>query len=213
MTEQTNPSKQQSEVNPSNALRLKPKRRKPKSPLSCYGEPTKVMRIPETRMEAVREWLLEQIALERAELPNASEELKVYALEVRSELDLTLFSHRVVAGFPSPADDHVEDKIDLNTKFIKNPNTTFLVKVQGDSMKKAGIYQGDFLAVDRSLKPKDKDIVIASVDGELTVKRLSVKSTGTWLMPENDDYDPIAVRPESDLVIWGVVVSVLRDLV
>lgn len=123
-----------------------------------------------------------------------------------------LYSHKIVAGFPSPADDNIEQTIDLNTVFIKNPNTTFLVKVQGDSMEKAGILHGDLLAVDRSLEPKDKSIVIAAIDGELTVKRLSIKSTGTWLMPENDAYDPILVRPESDLVIWGVVVSVMRGL-
>lgn len=123
-----------------------------------------------------------------------------------------LYSHKIVAGFPSPADDNIEQTIDLNTAFIKNPNTTFLVKVQGDSMEKAGILHGDLLAVDRSLEPKDKSIVIAAIDGELTVKRLSIKSTGTWLMPENDAYDPILVRPESDLVIWGVAVSVMRGL-
>lgn len=79
-------------------------------------------------------------------------------------------------------------------------------------MKNVGIYNGDMLVIDKSLNAKDKDIVIAAIDGELTVKRLSMKSTGTWLVLENDDYDPILVREESDLVIWGVVTSVLRHL-
>lgn len=196
-----------------------------KTPASPYGEKTKVMRVPESKVTLVKEWLLQQAkqpgtdsvahnttpppGLVPAELEHHPD---VYPTQVRSHLSLDLYSHKVVAGFPSPADDNLEDAIDLNEHFIHKPETSFLVKVQGDSMKNAGIHQGDMLVVDRSLNPKDKDIVIAAMDGELTVKRLSIKSTGTWLMPENDDYDPIPVREENDLMIWGVVCSVLRKL-
>lgn len=128
------------------------------------------------------------------------------------KIELPLYTHKVVAGFPSPGDDYVDGEMDLNEHFIKNPITTFLVTVKGESMKNAGIFDGDILAVDRSLNPKDKDIVIAAIDGELTVKRLSIKSTGVWLVPENEKFEPIAVREDGELIIWGVVVSVLRSI-
>jgi DNA polymerase V len=185
-----------------------------------FGEPTKVIRVPESKVDVIKDWLSvvdEQQENQSADkvhympLPNFKN-VDIYRPNFSTQLDIGLYSHKVVAGFPSPADDNLEQTIDLNTHFIKKPDTTFLVKVQGDSMKKAGIYPGDLLAVDRSATPGDGKIVIAAMDGELTVKRLSVKSTGTWLMPENDRYDPILVRESSDLVIWGVVVSILRSV-
>jgi DNA polymerase V len=177
-----------------------------------FGEPTKVMRVPESKVAVIKDWL-ENAANqpEMIALPTFNN-AQVFRPDFSTQYEIGLYSHKVVAGFPSPADDNLEETIDLNTHFIKKPTTTFLVKVQGDSMKKAGIYPGDLLAVDRSAEPKDGKIVIAAMDGEMTVKRLSVKSTGTWLMPENDRYDPIPVREGSDLVIWGVVVSVLRSV-
>lgn len=198
-----------------------------KTPASPYGEKTKVMRIPESKVTLVKDWLAQNattptITTQSSKtnnpkqpglvLPSDIKNADVYRIEPRTDLALNLYSHKVVAGFPSPADDNIEQTIDLNTHFIKHPDTTFLVQVQGDSMKNAGIHHGDYLAVDRSITPKDKSIVIAAIDGELTVKRLSIKSTGTWLMPENDDYDPIPVKEENDLTIWGVVVSVLRNI-
>ncbi|WFE68933.1 translesion error-prone DNA polymerase V autoproteolytic subunit [Thiomicrospira sp. R3] len=188
-----------------------------KSGSGKFGEPTKVIRVPESKVERVKAWLEEGGDVSADDnvhymaLPQFKN-AQVFRPDFTSHYDIGLYSHKVVAGFPSPADDNLEQTIDLNTHFIKKPNTTFLVKVQGDSMKQAGIYPGDLLAVDRSETPKDGKIVIASIDGELTVKRLSIKSTGTWLMPENDQYDPIPVRESSDLVIWGVVVSVLRSV-
>lgn len=181
-----------------------------KTSASPYGEKTKVMRIPESKVTLVKEWLQNQIQ-EDESIPLKSHHQALIP-QARTKLELKLYSHKVVAGFPSPADDNIEDTIDLNEQFIRKPETSFLVKVQGDSMKNVGIYNGDMLVIDKSLNAKDKDIVIAAIDGELTVKRLSMKSTGTWLVPENDDYDPILVREESDLVIWGVVTSVLRHL-
>lgn len=189
-----------------------------KTPASPYGEKTKVMRIPESKVTLVKDWLHSQAQKQDKNPQHPVEPLpqfknaEVYRLEKRTALELGVYSHKVIAGFPSPADDNLEDAIDLNEHFIQKPDTTFLVKVQGDSMKNAGIHQGDMLAVDRSLTPTDGKIVIAAIDGEMTIKRLSIKSTGTWLMPENDDYDPIPVRESSELVIWGVVVSVLRKL-
>jgi len=160
---------------------------------SLYGEPTKVVRIPESKVEWVKQALLDP------------------KRQMTEDYALPIYSHKVVAGFPSPADDYIEDKLDLNQHLIQNKEATFMLRVQGDSMKDIGIMDGDILIVDKSLNPTDGKIVIAAVDGELTVKRLSAKSTGTWLVPENDHYPPILVRPESDITIWGVVTATISQ--
>ncbi|MPQ76976.1 LexA family transcriptional regulator [Hydrogenovibrio sp. JE_KL2] len=183
-----------------------------------YGEPTKVMRVPESKVSVIKDWLEEVSGSEQqvAELDAlqrvAKGKAKVQIPAASSEVLLPLYSHKVVAGFPSPADDYVEMVLDLNEKLVRNKAATFLLTVQGDSMKKIGIKDGDILVVDKSLTPSDGKIVIAAVDGELTVKRLSIKSTGTWLVPENDHYPPILIREESDVVIWGVVTSTISLL-
>jgi DNA polymerase V len=93
-------------------------------------------------------------------------------IEKPSELTLVLYTSRVPAGFPSPADDHLDDKLDLNLHLIRRPAATFFVRANGESMKEAGIFDGDLLIVDRAIAPQASDIVIAVIDGELTVKRL-----------------------------------------
>ncbi|BBN59939.1 LexA family protein [Hydrogenovibrio marinus] len=184
----------------------------------AYGEPTKVMRVPESKVSLIKDWLeeaagSEQQAEELDALQRAAQgKAKVQIPAASNEVLLPLYSHKVVAGFPSPADDYVEMVLDLNEKLVRNKAATFLLTVQGDSMKKIGIKDGDILVVDKSLTPSDGKIVIAAVDGELTVKRLSIKSTGTWLVPENDHYPPILIREESDVVIWGVVTSTISLL-
>jgi SOS-response transcriptional repressors (RecA-mediated autopeptidases) len=127
-------------------------------------------------------------------------------------LELPLFTFKVPAGFPSPADDHLEASIDLNQQYIDHPAATFFVRVQGHSMKDAGIYSGDMLIVDRSLEPKSDSIVIAVVNGELTVKRLVIENQQVWLKPENTDYEPLQITEEMDLHIWGVVAHVIHSL-
>ncbi|MGI2904770.1 LexA family protein [Tolypothrix sp. VBCCA 56010] len=127
-------------------------------------------------------------------------------------IKLPLFGECVQAGFPSPADDWLEDAIDLNQHLVKNPAATFLMRVAGDSMKDAGILHGDVVAVDRSLQPKPGRIVVASVGGEFTLKRLSRLRGKLWLMPENADYQPIEITDDLEVVAVGVVVSVLRQL-
>ncbi len=125
---------------------------------------------------------------------------------------LPLYACAVQAGFPSPADDYIEGKLDLNQHLIKHPTATFFVKAMGDSMIKAGIHSGDILVVDRSLEAKHGKIVIAAVDGYLTVKRLYKKNKEVCLMPENDDFDPIKLDEENEVVIWGVVTNVLHKV-
>jgi DNA polymerase V len=124
---------------------------------------------------------------------------------------LPLYSSKVQAGFPSPADDYIERYLDLNAHYIKHPSATFLVTATGDSMVDAGIYSGDVLIVDKSLEAVDGKIVIAAINGELTVKRLSRKKGRVQLLPANPQYKPIDITDEQDVVIWGVVTLVLHE--
>jgi len=123
-----------------------------------------------------------------------------------------LYLDRISAGFPSPADDYIETALDLNTYLIRNPAATFMVRVSGDSMTGAGISDGDVLVVDRSEQPAHGKIVVAVLDGELTVKRLVMKNGQTLLAPENPCYQAIPVTAEQDLHVWGVVTGVVRKL-
>lgn len=125
---------------------------------------------------------------------------------------LPLYACKVPAGFPSPADDHLEASLDLNQRYIKHPAATFFVKVQGDSMIDAGIHNGDTLIVDRSLPAQSGSIVVAVVNGELTVKRLLLDKNGAWLMPENAQYLPMLLKEGLELHIWGVVAHVIHSL-
>lgn len=117
----------------------------------------------------------------------------------------------VSAGFPSPAEDDLEN-LDLNELLIKHPSATFFLKVSGSSMIKAGIHHNDILIVDRSLEPTNGKIVIASVNGELTVKRLRIEGKKIKLIGENDNYSPIDISEEFDFRIWGVVTNVIHQL-
>ena len=124
---------------------------------------------------------------------------------------LRLYACRVAAGFPSPADDHLEGPLDLNAHLVAHPAATFVVRVEGDSMVGAGIRDGDLLVVDRAREAKSGSIVVAVVDGALTVKRLRVGREGVRLEAENPAYTPIAVRAGEELVVWGVVAHAIRS--
>jgi len=134
---------------------------------------------------------------------------EIYGIDQSTKLELPLFSSRVPAGFPSPGDDYIDQTLDLN-ELVKHPSDTFLVKVEGDSMINAGIHDGDILVVDRALEADNNKVVVANLDGELTVKRLSIKDTSVLLMPDNPKYEPIEIRPLSDFRIMGVVTFVIH---
>ncbi len=123
-----------------------------------------------------------------------------------------LYQSPVSAGFPSPADDYIEQDINLHDYLIKNPPATFLVRAEGDSMMGAGIFSGDILVVDRSLGAQEDNIVIAVVDGDLTVKRIKYTKIGVTLSPENEAYEPIHIGQDDELTIWGVVTSVIHSV-
>ena len=155
---------------------------------NVYGEATKPIRIPISRIDAVKTFLFEG-----------------------NPLELPLYLSTVPAGFPSPADDYIECKLDLNTHLIKHPAATFFVRASGDSMINAGIFSGDMLIVDKSLEASHGKIVIAAIDGELTVKRLSYQEGKVMLLAENPNYPPIDITAEQALVIWGVVTHVIHE--
>jgi len=124
----------------------------------------------------------------------------------------SLFEARVSAGFPSPAADYEEDKLDLNKHLIKHPAATFFVRVIGDSMVGAGIQCGDLLVIDRSLEPRDKSVVIAVVNGELTVKRIRMRKQKITLEPENENYSAQQINEDVEFEVWGVVTNVIHKL-
>jgi len=138
--------------------------------------------------------------------------LGIYEPDHKTKHELPLFLESVSAGFPSPADDYLEGKLDLNEHLVKNPTATFFVRVTGDSMEGAGMYSGDILVVDRSLDPKDDNVIIAVIDGELTVKRLSNNKGEISLIPENPNYKPLKITEEMSFTVWGVVTNVIHSL-
>ena len=123
---------------------------------------------------------------------------------------LPYFDVGVAAGFPSPAEDYAEHPLDLHELLIEHPAATFFVRVQGDSMKGAGMQSGDILIVDRSLTAQSGKIVVALIDGEFTVKRLKIEEEKIFLIPENPRYPSIEVAAESDFQVWGVVTYVIH---
>ncbi|ARN55737.1 LexA family protein [Sedimentisphaera salicampi] len=137
---------------------------------------------------------------------------EIYKPDTSSSLGRPLFISTVPAGFPSPASDYEESKLDLNKHLIKNPPATFFVRVSGSSMKDSGIHSGDLLIVDRSLEPKSGNVVVASLDSELTVKRIRIRKNEVILEPDNEDYKPQAISEERDFEVWGVVTSVIHKL-
>lgn len=137
--------------------------------------------------------------------------LNILKPEFSTPLGRPLFTVRVSAGFPSPADDYIEHALDLNEKLIRHPAATFFVRVSGDSMQGAGIYDGDLLVVDRSLEAQDRNIVIAVVNGEFTLKRLKKDQGRIWLMPENAAYEPIELHDGIEAEIWGVVKHAIHE--
>jgi DNA polymerase V len=164
-----------------------------------------VLRVPFSLVDSI----LPSIEMYKSQLKSGVEVM--LAKENTKEFLVPIFASRVQAGFPSPADDHLEDTLDLNTHLIHHKEATFFVKAQGDSMLGAGIHQGDILIVDRSLTAKSGKIVIAVVDGEFTVKRLHKYKGNVTLRAENPDFEDIKINGTSELIIWGVVTSVIHQ--
>lgn len=133
--------------------------------------------------------------------------LTIYGADQSTGLALPYADEGVRAGFPSPAQDYMTENIDLNRELIRHPATTFYARVVGDSMRDAGIDEGDLLIVDKGIEPQENDVVVAFVDGEFTLKRIHIEMDRHefWLMPANENYHPIRVTEENQFMIWGVV--------
>ena len=125
---------------------------------------------------------------------------------------IPLLNDSVSAGFPSPADDYTEENIDLNEHLISNPFSTFFLRVKGDSMINAGIKDKDLIIVDKSLIAKPGNIIIAMIDGEFTIKRLSIKNDELYLKAENNNYCDFSFKNHIDVQIWGVVIYSIHSL-
>jgi DNA polymerase V len=137
--------------------------------------------------------------------------MDIYSAETETELQLPLME-AVSAGFPSPATDFIDLTIDLNRHLIKHPSATYYARVKGESMRDAGINDGDLLIVDKSIDPTDGKIAICYIDGEFTLKRIKIDQNGIWLMPANDRFKPIRIEQDNTLVIWGIVTFVIKDV-
>ena len=170
-----------------------------------FKEETKVIRVPVSLVNTINP----VIEIYKSQVKSDVEVL--LANDNPTELSIPIFTSRVQAGFPSPADDHLEDTLDLNTHLTHHKEATFFVKAQGDSMIGAGIQQGDILIVDKSLTAKSGKIVIAVVDGEFTVKRLHKYKGNITLKAENPDFKDIKIGGDDELIIWGVVTSVIHQ--
>lgn len=116
----------------------------------------------------------------------------------------------VSAGFPSPADDFLDSRIDLNKELITNPSATYYGRVSGDSMKDLGIHEGDLLVIDKSKPVTNGKVAVCFVDGEFTLKTIKIEKDCCWLMPANENYKPVQVTEDNDFVVWGIVTYVIK---
>lgn len=125
---------------------------------------------------------------------------------------ITFVDTGISAGFPSPAQDFVHEKLSLDDKLVHNKEATFYARVQGESMINAGLNNGDLLVIDRSIQPTDKRIAVCYIENEFTVKRLSIQNKEIHLMPENPDYPVIKVTENDNFIIWGIVTYVIKKV-
>ncbi len=153
-----------------------------------FGEPTKAMRVPVSMTDQILRFIDQK------------------------GLCFPLYSDQVQAGFPSPAEEIEPECLDLASYLVQNPESTFFVRVAGESMIGAGIFPDDLLIVDRSLTATNGDVVVVAVNGEFTVKRLFVTQRKIELRPENKRYQVLTFKDESELTIWGVVKNVIHHV-
>lgn len=154
-----------------------------------FGVPTRAMRVPATMVTQILGYINNQ-----------------------QDYQIPLYGCTISAGFPSPADDYIEARLNLNELLIKHPAATFFLRVSGDSMIGAGIHDNDILLVDKSLTPISGKIVIAAINGQLTVKRLLKKEGRYYLIAENPAYPDIELHELNEALIWGVVTTVLHSV-
>ena len=136
----------------------------------------------------------------------------IFSADTETELNLPFVDSGISAGFPSPALDFIDWSIDLNKHLIKHPSATFYGRVKGDSLKNAGIENGDLLIIDRSLEPTNGKIAVCYIDGEFTAKRIQINKDEILLIPENENYQTLKVTADNNFLIWGIVTHVIKDV-
>lgn len=138
--------------------------------------------------------------------------LSIFSADTETDLHLPLADGGISAGFPSPALDFTDTGIDLNKHLIKHPSATFYGRVKGDSLRDAGIDNGDLLIIDKSLEPMNGKIAVCFIDGEFTAKRIKISKKEVFLIPENKNYAPIKVTEDNNFLIWGIVTYVIKEV-
>lgn len=136
--------------------------------------------------------------------------IEIHKIDISSSLPLPYADEGVRAGFPSPAQDYLEQAIDLNKELIKHPASTFYGRFVGDSMRDEGIEEGDILIIDKSLELLDDDLAVCFIDGEFTVKRVRLEPDVAWLVPSNPNYPLIKVTKENEFIVWGIVTYTIK---
>lgn len=176
----------------------------------CAAEPTVTVRVPASSKEAIIK-LAQQMKVSPSLCFPVWMELQLLAEQTVAQ-SFPRMSHSVRAGFPSPADDYIEKRIDLNEELIQHREATFFLRVRGHSMIDAGIDDGDELIVDRAITPEHNRIVVAAVDGELTVKRFYQRNGIVKLLAQNPQYPDIEFKNGQEMVIWGVVTKIIKSV-
>ena len=138
--------------------------------------------------------------------------IKFFNQKIEKGIGQWIIADGISAGFPSPADDFQETRISLDKELVKNKDATFFARVSGDSMTGAGLNNRDLIIVDRSVRPEDGKIAVCLIDGEFTIKRIKKEKEKIYLVPENSKYKAIEVKEENELIIWGIVIYVIKNL-
>ena len=141
-----------------------------------------------------------------------SKEIKIFSPDTGESLYVAIAESPVKAGFPSPAEDHTDIKLDLNKELIKNPSSTFFARVSGESMVDDGVDDGDLLIIDKSAEPFDGALAVCYLDGEFTLKRVKKETDHILLVPANSSFQPIKVSKEDDFMIWGIVRYLIKKM-
>jgi len=179
---------------------------------NVYGEPTVAIRVPQSKQPVIRDFL-QSLQRKRASVSLGNVSGWMEMDPANSDMALPFYTSKVAAGFPSPADDHVEQRLSPNSYLVDNDSSTFFVCVKGDSMIDAGIFEDDMLVVDRERVAQVGDIILAMLDGEFTVKTLGHSEIGVRLIPANKHYPVIEVGEEQLFEVWGVITGSMRKFV
>ncbi len=139
-------------------------------------------------------------------------QIDFYTADTTSRLSLPYVDEGIAAGFPSPAQDYMDLSLDLNKELIKHPAATFYGRVKGTSMKDAGIDDGDILVIDRAIEYRNNMTAVCFIDGEFTVKKLRIEKGKVFLIPANDEFEPIEITEENEFIVWGIVTFVIKKV-